>query len=518
MRRDSLAFSSPSTLSAFVIAAFVIALLMPGLLRGQDLASFEKRVTVKTLPNGLTLLLCQRSEAPVFSIFTHVDAGDAQDPKGQTGLAHMFEHMAFKGTDKIGTNNWPAEKAALQKVEKTYHDYFEEQHREVGRDDKKVEALKQAWEAAREQAQKYVNVNQFSEILERSGAEDLNAFTSMDETGYTYSLPVNRLELFAYMESSRFAHPVMREFYKERDVVYEERRMRVDSDPIGRLVEQFVSSAYEAHPYRNEGIGWPSDISSFSATDAENFFHQYYVPANMVVTVVGDLKPQQALPVLEKYFSQIPAHPKPDPLRTVEPPQRSQRTVVIREASQPVFIEGYHRPSFRDPDDAVYDVISDLLSNGRTSRLYRSLVRDKKIAAQASGFTGFPGNKYPNLFSFFVIPSKGHTPQEIGDAVHAEIDRLVSQDVTDEELKMVKTRAKADLIRGLANNAGLAQQLATYQALYGDWRELFRDVDRIEKVSKQDIRRVAAKTFVVSNRTTAVIENGPASSSAAEAK
>src|SRR5437868_13210158 len=298
----------------------IIFFVLISLAGAQDLASFEKRTTVKKLANGLTVLICERPEAPVFSFFTHVDAGSVQDPTGESGLAHMFEHMAFKGTDKIGTKNYAAEKAALQKVEETYRAYLSERLKRVGHSDAKVEAAKKAWQAEIEQANKYVAVNQFSEILERNGAEDMNAQTSADETDYFYSLPANRLELWAYMESERFLHPVMREFYKERDVVYEERRMRVDSDPIGRLVEQFQADAFMVHPYHNQSIGWPSEIETFSATDAENFFKKYYVPSNMVVAVVGDLTPQQVVPLVEKYFGRLPETPSPEPLRHVEPP------------------------------------------------------------------------------------------------------------------------------------------------------------------------------------------------------
>jgi predicted Zn-dependent peptidase len=501
-----------------LLVAFSFLACFTATLFGQDLASFEKRVTVKKLPNGLTVVICERPEAPVFSFFTHVDAGDAQDPKGQTGLAHMFEHMAFKGTTRIGTTNWPAEKIALEKVEQAYQAYDRERTREVGRDEKKIAEAEKAWQAAVDNAQKYVVENQFSEILERNGVEGMNASTSLDETQYFYSLPSNRLELWAYMESERFLHPVFREFYKERDVVHEERRMRVDSSPIGRLVEQFQAASFVVHPYHNEGIGDPSEITSFSATDAQKFFDKYYVPSNMVVAIVGDVTPQRVMPVVEKYFGRLPARPKPEPLEVVEPPQRAERIVRLMDTAQPIYLEGYHRPDFRDPDDAVYDVISDLLSNGRTSRLYRTLVRDKKIAVTAEGFSGFPGNKYPNLFAFYAIPTRGHTTQELQSAVHEEIDRLINQDVTDDELKMVKTRAKADLIRGLANNEGLAQELGVTQAYYGDWRELFRQVDRMEKVTKADIRRVAAKTFTRDNRTTAVLENAAASDQAANSK
>jgi len=427
----------------------------------------------------------------------------------------MFEHMAFKGTDKIGTTNYAAEKVALAKVEQTYATYNTARHKFPTPDKQQVAQLEKAWKDALADADKYVIKNQFGEIVESNGGEGMNASTSEDQTVYYYSFPVNRLELWAYLESQRFLHPVMREFYKERDVVMEERRMRTDSNPIGRLVEQFQTAAFQAHPYHHPTIGWVSDLQSFSATDAQRFFDRYYVPANMTIAVVGDVKTAQVMPVLEKYFGPLPGKPKPPDLATVEPPQNSEREVVLRERTQPFYLEGYHRPAFNDPDDAVYDAISDVMSNGRTSRLYRTLVRDKKIAAAAAGFSGLPGQKYPHLFAFYAVPTPGHTPKEMADAIHEEIDRLKTQDVTDDDLKMVKTRAKADLIRSLGDNEGLAQALATVQARYGDWRELFRQVDRIDKVTKADIRRVANKTFVTANRTVGYIDNAPLPNSTA---
>jgi predicted Zn-dependent peptidase len=298
----------------------------------------------------------------------------------------------------------------------------------------------------------------------------------------------------------------MREFYKERNVVIEERRMRTDSNPIGRLLEQFITAAYQAHQYHRPTIGWMSDLNSFSATEALDFFHTYYIPSNMVVAVVGDVKASEAMPIIEKYFGRIKSVEKPDERTTTEPPQNSERRVVLHEVSQPVYLEGYHRPDYRSKDDAVYDSIADLVSNGRTSRLYRALVRDKKLASDSAGFTGLPGNKYPHLFAFYAIPLPGHKPDDMASAIHAELERLKNEDITDDELKMIKTRAKANLLRGLDNNAGLASQLATYQSRYDDWRELFRTVDRIEQVTKADIRRVAAQTFVASNRTVGIIE------------
>jgi predicted Zn-dependent peptidase len=489
-----------------LLKPFAIILILAALAAAQNVASFEKRTTVKKLDNGLTVIICERPEAPVFSFYTHVDAGSVQDPLGETGLAHMFEHMAFKGTDKIGTTDYAAEKVALEKVEQIYAAYIAERDKPVARDEKKIKELQKAWMDAVTEANKYVKPNEFPQIVEINGGEDLNANTTDDETNYFYSFPENRLELWAYLESERFLHPVMREFYKERNVVIEERRMRVDSNPIGRLIEQFTTAAFQAHEYHRPTIGWMSDLNTFSATDAKNFFDKYYIPSNMVVAVVGDVKASETMPVIEKYFGRIPSRPQPDERTTTEPPQNAERRVVLQEMSQPLYLEGYHRPDYRSPDDAVYDAIADLMSSGRTSRLYRALVRDKKIAADSAGFTGLPGNKYPHLFAFYAFPLPGHKPDEMAEAIHVEIEKLKTEDISDEELKMIKTRAKANLIRGLGSNDGLASSLALYQARYDDWRELFRSVDRIDKVTKADIRRVANQTFVPTNRTVGIIE------------
>jgi predicted Zn-dependent peptidase len=491
-----------------VLSFLLLFLLLSAFALAQDVASFEKRVTVKKLPNGLTLIICERPEAPVFSFYTLVDAGSVQDPMRATGLAHMFEHMAFKGTDKIGTTDYAAEKPALEKVETAYAAYIAERDKGVGRDEAKLKQLEQAWKDATAAADKFVVSNEFSKIVEQNGGEDINANTAYDETAYHYSMPENRLELWAYLESERFLHPVLREFYKERNVVIEERRMRTDSSPFGRLFEQFTEEAFAAHPYHRPTIGWISDLNTFSATEAQKFFDKYYVPSNMTVAVAGDVNAAEAMPLLEKYFGRLPTRPHPDETTTTEPPQNSERKVTLIDRSQPIYMEGYHRPDYRSKDDAVFDAISDLMSEGRTSRLYRALVRDKKIASAAEGFTGYPGVKYPHLFAFIAAPLPGHSPQEMGDAIHVEIERLKKEDISDEELKMIKTRAKANLIRGLADNEGLASQLATYQTRYGDWRELFRSVDRIDQVTKADIRRVANEVFVDTNRTVGIIQTG----------
>jgi len=486
----------PLTLAAMAFAG----------VQAQDLKSFEQKITTKVLPNGLTLIVCERHDAPVFSYTTFVDAGDVNDPSGQSGLAHMFEHLAFKGTSEIGTTDYADEKIALEKVEAANNAYEAEFLKAVGRDPAKLDALKKAFLEAQAEAHKYVVPNQFTDVAERNGAEGLNAETGMDNTMFFWSMPENRLELWAWLESSRLSDTVPREFYKERDVVVEERRMRTDSSPIGRLIEQFAATAYVAHNYGRSAIGWPSEVTQINATEAMEFHKKYYIGSNIVVSVVGDVKAADAMPLLEKYFSKVPGGPKPEEMTTVEPKQFAEKTVTIREQTQPFYIEGYHRPDYRDPDDTVYDAIGDILSNGRVSRLYRSLVRDQQIAAEAQGFSGFPGDKYPGLFAFYAVPLPGHTPNEMRDAIHKEIEKLKTADVTDDELAMYKTRSRADLLRGLADNQGLSNSLAEYQTRYGDWRELFLQLEKVDKVTKADIRRVANQVFVASNRTSAEID------------
>ncbi len=312
------------------LKSVAVLLVLSAIAVAQDLSAFEKRITVKKLDNGLTVIICERPEAPVFSFFTHVDAGSAQDPMGKTGLAHMFEHMAFKGTDKIGTTTIPTKRSRWPKWRKPTPPTSTSATSGWDATNRSSTTLQKAWQDAIADAQKFVMPNEFRKSSRATAREGLNASTNQDETDYHYSFPENRLELWAYLESERFLHPVMREFYKERNVVIEERRMRTDSNPIGRLLEQFTTAAFQAHPYHRPTIGWMSDLNSFSATDAQHFFDEYYIPSNMVVAVVGDVKASETLPIIEKYFGRIPSRERPDERTTTEPPQNSERRVVLQ--------------------------------------------------------------------------------------------------------------------------------------------------------------------------------------------
>ncbi len=474
---------------------------------GQDsFAEIQSRVTQFTLANGMQFIVLERHNAPVASFLTWADVGAAQEVKGITGLAHIFEHMAFKGTDTIGTRNYAEERLALDRVDQASAALQAERRKGARADPERLKKLEAEFKAAQEGAGKFVVPNEFQEAITREGGRGLNASTSWDWTTYYYSLPSNSIELWFYLESERFLKPVLREFYKERDVVMEERRMRTENQPIGKLIEEFLAAAYKAHPYGEPVVGHMSDLENITRADAEAFFRKYYSPANLTGVVVGDVDPGRIRKLAETYFGRIPGGQKPEPLRTVEPPQEAEKRITLRLQAQRLVLVGYPKGDILHPDHAVYEALSSLLSEGRSSRLYRSLVRDKKVAVQAFGFPGLPGEKYPGLFLFAAFTAPGHTNDEVEKALEEEIEKLKKEPVKPEELEGVKRRARANLIQQLRDNSTMAFQLARWQVLTGDWRNLFRYLDRINAVTPEDIQRVARATFTRANRTVGLIE------------
>jgi predicted Zn-dependent peptidase len=502
-----LEFSEANALKRFSI----ILALCPLLANAQSLKEFEKKVTEFTLPNGLHFTVCERHEAPVVSFHTYVNAGAVDDPEGKTGLAHMFEHMAFKGTPTIGTKNWALEKKALEEVERAYDVLEAARNAERNKPDAdrtRIPQLEAALKAAIEKASSYVEPNLYPRIIEESGGVGLNAGTAEDSTEYFYNLPENRMELWFLLESGRFLHPVFRDFYKERDVVREERRMRTESDPQGKLMETFQATAIMAHPYRRPPVGWASDIENLRMGDAEAFFNKYYVPGNINIAIVGDVKPAEVRRLAEKYFGPLAKKPLPSPVVTVEPPQDGPKMAQVESPSQPIEFIGYKRPDQHDKDDAVFDVISGILSSGRTGLLYRELVRDQKLALAAGADAAFPGTKYPGLFLFYLVPSLGKTLPENEKAFYSVIDRLRKDPIDAQTLARVKTKTRANLIRQLDSNSGLARLLTSAYANYGDWRKIFTDLEDVEKVTAQDVQRVANQYFTDMSRTNGFLFQG----------
>jgi predicted Zn-dependent peptidase len=494
---------------------FVLLALCPVLLAAQSLKDFEKRVTEFTLGNGLHFIIFERHEAPVVSFHSYVNAGSVDDPGGETGIAHMFEHMAFKGTETIGTKNYPLERKAMDEVEHVYDEYDAERNKGVKADPKKLEDLQQQLKTAMEKADSYVIPNAYPELIEANGGVGMNAGTGEDSTNYFYNFPRNRLELWFLLESQRFYDPVFREFYKERDVVREERRMRVESSPQGQLAEALLATAFEAHPYRNMPGGWASDIENFRLTEAVAFYKKYYVPANITIGIAGDVDPKECRRLADKYFSILPSGPLPSGPRTIEPLQRGEKRVEVESPAQPFMAIAYKRPDQLDKDDSVFDVLSEVLAGERTGLLYTELVRDKKIALGAAAESSFPGGKYPNLFLFFLVPNRGHSVDENEKACYQIIERLKTQKVSDDTLQRIKTKVRAGLIRRLDSNSGMADALTSYYANYGDWRKLFTSIDDTDKVTADDVMRVAKQYLVPETRTVVYTVPPPAGASPA---
>ncbi len=480
---------------------FVALLLaLSALAVAQDLAAFEKRITVKKLDNGLTVVICERPGAPVFSFSTHVDAGSVQDPMGQTGLAHMFEHMAFKGTEAIGTTNYALEKAAMDAVERIYDRYDAERNKGMHADPKKLEAIQGELKTAMDKANSYVVPNAYPRLIEENGGVGMNAGTGEDSTNYFYNFPKNRLELWFLLESQRFYDPVFREFYKERDVVREERRMRVESSPQGTLVESLLATAFAAHPYHNMPGGWASDIENFRLPEAIAFYKKYYVPANITIAISGDVDPKECKRMADKYFSLLPSGPLPSGPRTVEPVQKGEKRAKVESPAQPFIAIGYKRPDQTDKDDPVFDVLGEILAGERTGLLYKEMVRDKKISLGAFAQPSFPGGKYPNLFLFFLVPNMGHTVEGNEKICYEIIEKLKTQKVDDATLNRIKTKVRAGLIRKLDSNSGMAEELTSYYVAYGDWRKMFTGIDEIAKVTADDVQRVAKQYLIADTR------------------
>jgi predicted Zn-dependent peptidase len=482
----------------------LLTLLAPLLATAQNLKEFEKKVSEFTLPNGLHFLIVERHEAPVVSFNTYVNAGSLDDPAGQTGLAHMFEHMAFKGTPWIGSRNWPEEKKALDEIEDLYAKLEEERRKDLRANKGKIESLQARVKSAIDKAELYVDPNAYPRIIEENGGVGMNAGTSLESTNYFYNFPSNRLELWFLLESERFLHPVFREFYKERDVVREERRMRVESNPQGKLMEMLLGTAFLAHPFRVGPAGWATDIENLRAPEAEQFYKTYYVPGNITIGIAGDVKPAEAKRLAEKYFSKLPAGPLPPLITTVEPKQDGPKRVEVISPSQPLMFIGYKRPDQYDKDDPVFDVISTILASGRTGVMYKDMVRDKKLSLAAVTADTFPAGKYPNLFLFFLVPAVGKTADENEKEFYSLLEYFKTQKVDDVTMARVKTKARAGLIHQLASNSGLANLLTTYSVAYGDWRKLFTSLDDLNKVTAADVQRVATQYFIPETRTVAL--------------
>jgi len=488
-------------------------LVLAGLLAPPAAAqALEGRVTRIALDNGLRFLVMRRGTAPVFSASLRFKVGSADDRSGETGLAHLFEHLAFKGTSVIGTRDAKAEAEVLDAMDRVARDLNRELDRGRAADAQRLAALRAELKSLQDREEALVVKDELTRVLAGNGATGLNASTGQDLTSYIVSLPSNRLELWCLLEAARLRDPVLREFYSERDVVMEERRMRVDTQPDGKLYEQLLLTAFQASPYRVSTAGWMSDLERLTRPEADAFHRVYYVPNNAVGALVGDVDPVAAERLLRRYFGGLPAGPPPPAPVTAEPPQQGERRVSVEFDAEPQLMIAYHKPNWPSPDDPVFQLIDSLLTSGRTSRLFRALVLETQVASDVASFEA-PGDRFPNLFVVSAQPRAPHAASEVEAGIAAELRRLAAAPVEERELQKVKNQLEASFLYPLRSNPGLAAQLSYFEILNGDWKDLLRYRDALRGVTAAQVQDVARRTFDPSNRTVAVLSRPQAAAS-----
>lgn len=464
----------------------------------------EEKVVEHTLKNGMKLLMVERHSSPTVSAWIRFRVGSVDERSDERGIAHLLEHMLFKGTTTLGTTDYVAEKPLLDSIEETAQLLIAEKARGTKTDPARIADLEKQLRELETQASRYVIKDEFFELYSRNGGVGYNAFTSRDGTTYLISLPSNKLELWAAIESDRMQNAVLREFYTERAVVMEERRRSYDADPESRLWETFLAANFLAHPYGQPTIGWMSDIENLTRTKAEQFFRNYYGPHNAIVAVVGDIDPPSVIRLVERYFGGIAPGRKPAPVTTIEPGQAGERRIELVAEAEPTVMIGFHKPAINAPDDYVFDVMSMLLGQGRTSRLYRKLVVEQQLASEVNVFDA-PGSRYPGLFIVHANPRAPHTVAEVEAAVLGELERLKNEPVAERDLQRILNRIEYEEARRMGTNGGLARNLTEYEAVAGSWRYMIEYRGKVAAVTPGDIQRVARTYFTRQNRSVGLI-------------
>jgi predicted Zn-dependent peptidase len=482
---------------------FTIFFTLIGHSYGLDL---EKKVVKAKLKNGLTVLMLERHFSPTVALYIRHRIGAVDEQKGKSGAAHLLEHMMFKGTTTIGTKNYAAEKKILDAIEKTGSMLDEEKRKGPKADTKIIAKLSGGLKELQNKQKEYLIPNEIDRLYTENGGLDMNASTGQDVTTYQVSLPANKIELWARIESDRLLNSVFREFYTERDVVMEERRQRVETDPDGKLYESFISTAYKAHPYGRPILGWEEDLMNLSPSAMREIFARYRAPESIVIAVVGDINQPQTLKLIEKYFGRLPKSREMKNDIPTEPQQTEERRVKIIFDANPTMMLGFHKPNTPAYEDYIFDVIQNILTKGRTSRLYKKMVTDMKIAKSVGAVNGVPASRYPNLFMISAEPGYPHTNTELEETILQELEKLKKEPVPDEELRKAKNNIKMEYIQSLNSNAEIASILSYYEVLLGDYRYLADYLKNIDKVTADDIRKAAEIYFDKSNRTIAVLD------------
>ena len=485
-------------------------------------AVLAQKVPVKEqfLSNGMKVLMVERRDAPSVSGGWVARVGSANERPGITGIAHLFEHMMFKGTPTIGTKDYKKDLEIINEQERV-RDLMRKEERKMRAmwrrgeitdlqdpDQKTAEWNKLNAEFKKLEAEqaKIIVKNEFDRIYTANGGSAMNAYTSYDHTAYFITVPANKLELFMWMESERLLRPVFREFYTERNVVFEERRMRTESTPLGKFYESFESLFWESHPYGWPIIGWPSDIPAISKKQADEFYATFYAPQNLTLVLVGDFEGKGALALAEKYFGRIPKGKEEAPdVVTLEQPQKAEKRFNAEAETNPNVDIYYHSPAFGHKDLYPLQVAAQILST-RTGRLHKQLVLEKKMATTTWAWVR--GLKYAGQFNIGAELVEGKSLDETEAALYAEIEKLKAEPVPAQELQKVKNNFAAAEYRRLSSNHAILMQLMRNEGT-GGWRAINEAGPKLQAVTPEDIQRVANKYFTKENRAVAHYRRKP---------
>ncbi len=481
------------------------------------------------LDNGLKVLLVERHEQPTIAAGVFYKVGAVNDPRGKSGIAHLFEHMLFKGSRVIGTTDYEAERKLIEQQDALREKMIAEMNRmrEMKRRGEITDVLdpaqwtstyreyKKQYDQLVEKARQYIKNNELANLYTTNGGARLNAGTMHDATIYFVELPANKIELFFWLESDRMANGVMREFYVERDNVREERRLRVESTPTGKFDEAFEAMFWEAHPYGIPVIGWPSEVESITRDDVRSFYKIYYAPNNATVVLVGDFQTDDMIRLAKKYFGRLPRGPRtPPPVLTEEPPPLAQRRFYAEAETNPRVRIRFHGVPIGHTDEAALDVLGELLS-GKTGRLYKRLVEKEDIAI-GQPFAGHQARKYAGHFEINVTVKEGKSPEDVEKMVLEELEKLRTERVSDYELQKVKNQVLAASVRRLRSNFGLMLQLGLYETWY-KWQYINEGPQRMMAVTADDVQRVAQAYLDPDTRTVAIYRTKQAKPAAATA-
>jgi len=463
----------------------------------QALDLMRKKVEMRTLPNGLRVIMYNRGWAPVFSGIVTVKVGGVDEKEGETGVSHMFEHMAFKGTKTLGTKDYQAEQKLLEDLEKIMA-------QQINKGQLSPELAKRRAELEAE-LNKLWTGDEFVRLYRINGAEDMNATTSKELTTYMSSFPKSKFEFWCEHEADRLLHTVLRQFYQERDVVMEERRMRFDDSPAGKMYELLLGTSYVMHPYRTPVIGYEHDLRLLTASMTEEFRKKFYVPNNIVVSVVGDIDSEKDFPIIEKYFGKLPAGPNPPRPQIVEPVQQGERSVTLRALAAPQAYIAYRKPNYPHPDDPPLSLMAEMLVGSRSSPMYKELVVNKKIVSSID-YDEAPGTAYPNILIFAGTPKEPASNDDFITAFDAELEKFKNNSIDLELLDIAKREIAMDYLMQLQSNLDLARSFASAELLHGGWEAVISWYESAMRVTPQDVLRVAKEYLQKDSRTISRIE------------